>query len=83
MGRRMGALRPAGGGAVADWCSPPIIRRRCATTSEVADYVTAVRALGPECARDARGLNAEKLIPDIRERLRKRRGARIADAAPV
>jgi predicted TIM-barrel fold metal-dependent hydrolase len=38
---------------------------------EVADYVTAVRALGPNARAMVDGLNAEKLIPDLKQRLRK------------
>jgi len=38
---------------------------------EVADYVAAVRALGPNARALVDGLNAEKLIPDVKTRLRK------------
>ena len=37
---------------------------------EVADYVAAVRALGPNGRALVDGLNAEKLIPDIKQRIR-------------
>ncbi len=37
---------------------------------EVADYVAAVRALGPNARAMVDGLNAEKLIPDMEQRLR-------------
>jgi hypothetical protein len=40
---------------------------------EVADYVADVRALGPNERAMLEGLNAEKLIPDARERLAKRK----------
>lgn len=40
---------------------------------EVADYVAAVRALGPNARAMVNGLNAEKLIPDIQDRLRRSR----------
>jgi predicted TIM-barrel fold metal-dependent hydrolase len=40
---------------------------------EVADYVAAVRDLGPDCRAMLEGANAEKLIPDLRARLAKRR----------
>jgi predicted TIM-barrel fold metal-dependent hydrolase len=36
---------------------------------EVAAYVEAVRALGPNCRAMLEGANAEKLIPNLRERL--------------
>jgi len=38
---------------------------------ECADYVAAVRALGPNGRALVEGLNAEKLVPDIKSRLRK------------
>ena len=38
---------------------------------EVAEYVAAVRALGPNARVLVDGLNAEKLIPDLKQRLRK------------
>jgi predicted TIM-barrel fold metal-dependent hydrolase len=38
---------------------------------EVAEYVSAVRALGPNARAMVDGLNAEKLIPDLKRRLRK------------
>jgi predicted TIM-barrel fold metal-dependent hydrolase len=38
---------------------------------EVADYVAAVRALGPNARALVDGLNAEKLIPDLKQRLRR------------
>jgi predicted TIM-barrel fold metal-dependent hydrolase len=38
---------------------------------EVADYVAAVRALGPNARAMVDGLNADKLIPDLKQRLRK------------
>lgn len=38
---------------------------------EVADYVSAVRALGPNARAMVDGLNAEKLIRDIKQRVRK------------
>ena len=38
---------------------------------EVADYVTAVQALGPNARALVDGLNADKLIPDIKQRVRK------------
>jgi predicted TIM-barrel fold metal-dependent hydrolase len=38
---------------------------------EVADYVAAVRALNPNARALVEGLNAEKLIPDIAQRLRR------------
>jgi hypothetical protein len=44
--------------------------------SEVADYVADVRALGPNERAMLEGLNVEKLIPDARARLAKRRPAR-------
>ena len=44
---------------------------------EVAAYVAAVRALGPEGRASACGANAEKLIPDLKRRL----GARAAPTA--
>ena len=40
---------------------------------EVVDYVKAVRALGPNERAMLEGLNVEKLIPDARERLAKRK----------
>jgi hypothetical protein len=40
---------------------------------EVADYVDQVRALGPNERAMLEGLNVEKLIPDARERLAKRK----------
>ena len=40
---------------------------------EVADYVADVRALGPNERAMLEGLNVEKLIPDARERLAKRK----------
>jgi predicted TIM-barrel fold metal-dependent hydrolase len=39
---------------------------------EVADYVSAVRALGPNARKMVDGLNAEKLIPDIEQRVQRR-----------
>ncbi len=39
---------------------------------EVAAYVDAVRALGPNSRAMLEGANAEKLIPNLRERLVKR-----------
>src|SRR5215217_8903251 len=39
---------------------------------EVAAYVDAVRELGPNCRAMLEGANAEKLIPDVRERLARR-----------
>jgi predicted TIM-barrel fold metal-dependent hydrolase len=42
---------------------------------EVADYVAAVRALGPNARALVDGLNAGKLIPDIEQRLGKRANA--------
>jgi predicted TIM-barrel fold metal-dependent hydrolase len=39
---------------------------------EVKAYVDAVRALGPNCRAMLEGANAEKLIPNLRERLAKR-----------
>ena len=39
---------------------------------EVAAYVAAVRALGPEARRVVDGANAEKLIPNLRERVKAR-----------
>ncbi len=39
---------------------------------EVAEYVSAVRALGPNARAMVDGLNAEKLIPDVKQRLGKR-----------
>jgi predicted TIM-barrel fold metal-dependent hydrolase len=39
-------------------------------SQEVADYVAAVRALGPNGRALVDGLNAEKLIPDLEQRLR-------------
>jgi predicted TIM-barrel fold metal-dependent hydrolase len=42
---------------------------------EVAAYVQAVRDLGPNGRALVDGLNAEKLIPDIRQRLAKRKAA--------
>ena len=41
--------------------------------SEVVDYVNAVRALGPNERLMLEGLNVEKLIPDARARLAKRK----------
>jgi predicted TIM-barrel fold metal-dependent hydrolase len=41
---------------------------------EVADYVAAVRALDPNARAMLEGVNAEKLIPDLRERLARRKG---------
>jgi hypothetical protein len=41
--------------------------------SEVVDYVNAVRALGPNERAMLEGMNVEKLIPDARERLAKRK----------
>ncbi len=38
---------------------------------EVAEYVAAVRALGPNARAMVDGLNAEKLIPNLKRRLRK------------
>jgi predicted TIM-barrel fold metal-dependent hydrolase len=38
---------------------------------EVAEYVAAVRALGPNARALVEGLNAEKLIPDLKQRLRR------------
>jgi predicted TIM-barrel fold metal-dependent hydrolase len=43
--------------------------------SEVADYVAAVRALSPDCRAMLGGANAEKLIPDLKERLARRETA--------
>ncbi len=40
---------------------------------EVAGYVAAVRALGPNARAMLEGVNAEKLIPDLRERIAKRK----------
>jgi uncharacterized protein len=40
---------------------------------EVAAYVDAVRGLGPNCRAMLEGANAEKLIPDLRARLAKRK----------
>jgi predicted TIM-barrel fold metal-dependent hydrolase len=40
---------------------------------EVASYINAVRALGPNANALVDGLNAEKLIPDIKSRLAKRK----------
>ena len=40
---------------------------------EVAAYVDAVRGLGPNCRAMLEGANAEKLIPDLRQRLAKRK----------
>jgi predicted TIM-barrel fold metal-dependent hydrolase len=40
---------------------------------EVAEYVDAVRGLGPNCRAMLEGANAEKLIPDARARLAKRK----------
>ena len=40
---------------------------------EVADYVAAARALGPNSRAMLEGANAEKLIPDLRARLAKRK----------
>jgi predicted TIM-barrel fold metal-dependent hydrolase len=40
---------------------------------EVAAYVDAVRALGPDCCAMLEGANADKLIPDAHARLAKRR----------
>jgi hypothetical protein len=39
---------------------------------EVVSYVNAVRALGPNANALVDGLNAEKLIPDIATRVRRR-----------
>ena len=39
---------------------------------QVADYVAAVRALGPDAAAVLDGANAERLIPDLRQRLARR-----------
>jgi hypothetical protein len=39
---------------------------------EVAAYVAAVRTLGPEAQRVVDGANAEKLIPNLRERVKAR-----------
>lgn len=39
---------------------------------EVADYVAAVRALGPNARAMVDGLNVDKLIPDMKQRLRRR-----------
>jgi predicted TIM-barrel fold metal-dependent hydrolase len=41
--------------------------------SEVAAYVDAVRGLGPNCRAMLEGANAEKLIPDVRQRLARRK----------
>jgi predicted TIM-barrel fold metal-dependent hydrolase len=43
---------------------------------EVVDYVNAVRALGPNERAMLEGLNVEKLIPNARERLAKRKNAK-------
>jgi hypothetical protein len=43
------------------------------TDQEVADYVKQVRELGPNERAMLEGLNVEKLIPDAKERLAKRR----------
>ena len=40
---------------------------------EVADYVAAVRTLGANCRAMLEGVNAEKLIPDLRARLARRK----------
>jgi hypothetical protein len=40
---------------------------------EVAAYIIALRDLGPNARALVDGLNAEKLIPDIRDRLAKRK----------
>jgi hypothetical protein len=40
---------------------------------EVRDYVESVRALDPNCRALTEGLNAEKLIPDIRARIARQR----------
>jgi hypothetical protein len=40
---------------------------------EVKDYVDQVRALGPNERAMLEGMNVEKLIPDARERLAKRK----------
>ena len=40
---------------------------------EVKDYVDQVRALGPSERAMLEGLNVEKLIPDAKDRLAKRR----------
>jgi predicted TIM-barrel fold metal-dependent hydrolase len=44
---------------------------------EVAEYVAAVRALGPNERAMLEGINVEKLIPDARERLAKRKTPRV------
>jgi len=44
---------------------------------EVAAYVDAVRALGPNCRAMLEGANAEKLIPDLRKRLAKSASRRL------
>ena len=41
--------------------------------SEVKDYVDQVRALGPNERAMLEGLNVEKLIPDAKDRLAKRK----------
>jgi len=41
--------------------------------SEVVQYVNAARALGPNERAMLEGMNVEKLIPDARERLAKRK----------
>jgi hypothetical protein len=43
------------------------------TDQEVVDYVKQVRELGPNERAMLEGLNVEKLIPDAKERLSKRR----------
>ena len=43
------------------------------SADRVADYVAGVRALGPNDRAMLEGLNVEKLIPDARERLAKRK----------
>jgi hypothetical protein len=40
---------------------------------ELRDYVESVRALDPNCRALTEGLNAEKLIPDIRARIARQR----------
>ena len=45
---------------------------------EVAGYVEAVRALGPNCRAMLDGVNAEKLIPNLREHLSEAKDVRIA-----
>ena len=50
-------------------CSPPIIRKPCASRARSPAYVEAVRALGGNGRALAAGVNAEKLIPDIGRRL--------------